>query len=248
MNDTDTGIEKEAIPFQISENKQTPKTLEIKYTISGSTFKTQLPVFNGGTAEEFLHFLNEFQQARTKLGYTNYQKLESGLEQLLQGTARNEWTTIKATVDPNVNTLASFASRIDAFRRLYIPEPAAIETQKNYLRRVRKNDRYTVPQFLDRMKHVNMLIPLFPDATTQDSFSQEELKSLFYHAMPVRWRTNFINSGLNYALSSIDTLRTYMVQQELQTEAHRKKNREGNKRNSNNPNFTSYLFSNLTFK
>ena len=79
-----------------------------------------------------------------------------------------------------------------------------------------------------------MLIPHFPNATIQDSFTQEEIKSLFYYTMPVQRRTNFINSGLNFASSSIDTLRTYMVQQELQTDAHRKKNREGNKRNTNN--------------
>ncbi len=133
MNETDTGIKKEAIPFSIPANTPTPKTLEVKYTISGSTFKTQLPLFKGGTAEELLHFLGKFQQAHQKLGYATHQKLESGLEQLLQVTARKEWTTIKATVDPNTNTLASFSNRVNAFHCLYIPEPAAIETQKNYL-------------------------------------------------------------------------------------------------------------------
>ncbi len=93
-----------------------------------------------------------------------------------------------------------------------------------------------------------MLIPHFPNATNQDSFSHDEIKSLFYHAMLVRWRTNFINSGLNFASSSIEILRTYMVQQELQTDAHCKKNREGNKRSNNNQKVksssTTYSFSN----
>ena len=175
MNDTDTGIEKETIPFLYNKDSD-PKTIEVKYTISGSTFKTHLPTFKEGSAEQMLHFLYEFNQAKNKLGYTTYQKLESGIEQLLQGSARNEWNTIKSTVNPNVNTMASFTARIEAFRLLYIPEPAAIDNQKNYLRRVKKNDKFTVPQFLDRLKHINLLLSQFPNATVQDCFSEEEIK------------------------------------------------------------------------
>ena len=54
--------------------------MEVKYTIAGSGFKTQLPVFKGGSAEELLQFHNGFQSAKSKLGYTSYQKLEGGIE------------------------------------------------------------------------------------------------------------------------------------------------------------------------
>ena len=90
MNKSDSGIEKEIIPFYPEKESKTPKTIEIKYSISGTTFKLQLPVFNEGTAEEFLHFINEFMEAKLKLGYGTCQKLESGLEQILQGNARQE--------------------------------------------------------------------------------------------------------------------------------------------------------------
>ena len=86
--DNDHGIKKEAISFIPSDKITKPSYIEVKYTISGSGFKTQLPVFKGGPAEELLCFLNKFQGAKTKLGYTTYQKLESGIEQLLQGTAK----------------------------------------------------------------------------------------------------------------------------------------------------------------
>ena len=89
-----------------------------------------------------------------------------------------------------------------------------------------------VPQFLDRMKHINMLLAQFPGATAQDCFSSEEIKTIFYHAMPVRWRTNFINSGQSLSTASIKALRTYMEQHEQQTGAHRKKVRDINKKNS----------------
>ena len=90
MNEIDTGIKKESIPFIPTYKLSNAKFLEIKFAISGSSFKTQLPIFQEGSPEEFLNFLNEFLQAKSKLGYTTYNKLESGFEQLLQGNARNE--------------------------------------------------------------------------------------------------------------------------------------------------------------
>ena len=88
--DTDNAIEKETIPFIPPEDSKKPSFIEMKYTIAGLGFKTQLPVFKGGTAKEFLRFLNEFSNAKTKLGYTNYQKLENRIEQFLQGTAKDQ--------------------------------------------------------------------------------------------------------------------------------------------------------------
>ena len=51
----------------------------------------QLSIVKKGTPTEFLHCIQELSQAETKLGYsTTYPKLESGLEQLLQGNGYNE--------------------------------------------------------------------------------------------------------------------------------------------------------------
>ena len=90
MSELDAGIERETIPFYPTKLERDIKTLEIKYTLSGSIFKLQLPIFKEGSPEEFLHFIHEFTQAKNKLGYGSSQKLESGLEQLLQGNARQE--------------------------------------------------------------------------------------------------------------------------------------------------------------
>ena len=57
-----------------------PKTLKIKYTLSSRLFKLQLPAFKEGTPEKFLHFIYEFSQVKSKLGYGACQELESGLE------------------------------------------------------------------------------------------------------------------------------------------------------------------------
>ena len=134
--DNDHGIEKEAITFIPSDEIKKSSYIEVKYTMSGSGFKTQLPAFKGRSAKEVLRFLNEFQGAKVNLGYTNNQKLESDIEQLLQETAKDEWSTIKGTVEPNTYTIATFTSQIGALKKNYIPEPAAVENQKSYLLQV----------------------------------------------------------------------------------------------------------------
>ena len=227
----DSGIERETIPLIPDYEKSKIKLIDLKYTIGTSNFKAQLPSFSEGTAEEFLNFLHEFEQAKQKLGYTTYAKIEGGLEQLLQGVARDEWNTVKSTIQPGINTLASFENRILAFKKIYVPDAAAINNQKSYLQRVRKTDKFTVPKFLDHLKRMNLLIAQFPNATQSDCFSDQELKQIFYLAMPIRWRTNFVNSGQTIHSSTIESLRTYMLNQEQQTDLHRlKKSKDKSKK------------------
>ena len=110
MNEQDTGIKKETISFYPMETT-TSKTVEIKFTLSGSSFKLQLLIFNQDNAQDFLHFLHEFNEARTKLGYNTCPKLESGLKHFLQVNDKNKWNKIKKTVSPNRNTIAAFNMR-----------------------------------------------------------------------------------------------------------------------------------------
>ena len=118
-----TGSRRRPFPFIPSDETKKPSYIEVKYTISRSDFKTQLPIFKGGSAEELLRFLNEFQGAKSKLGYTNFQKLESGIEQLLQGTTKDEWSTIKGTVESNSNTISTFNLRIKALKKCIYLNP-----------------------------------------------------------------------------------------------------------------------------
>ena len=147
-------------------------------------------------------------------------------------------------MDPGVNTIASFDARIDAFKRIYVPDQAAIDNQRSYLLRVRKTDKFTVPKFLDRLKQINLLIAQFPGATTTHSFTDAELKRIFYLSMPTRWRTNFINSGQTLHSSTIESLKIYMIHQEQQTGNHwlkkaKDKNKGGNVSRNNNNNAES---------
>ena len=66
-------------------------------------------------------------------------------------------------------------------------------------------------------------------------------KLLFYFAMPMWWQTIFINSGQILHTSTMEDLRTYMVHQEHQMDAHYKELRDGNK-NKNSSKTTIEVF------
>ena len=132
--------------------------------------------FDKGTAEAMLTFMHEFNEAASKIGYITAQELHSGLEQLLSGTALDEWATIKSNVTPGTITLNSWNERINEFKKSFIPDPSAVENQKLYLRKIKKTDKFTVPKFLERIKLINMLLAQFPDASDQDKLSDDEIK------------------------------------------------------------------------
>ena len=66
MSELGTGIERETITFYPTKSERDLKTLEIKYTLSGSAFKLQLPIFKEGSPEEFLHFVHKISKAKNK--------------------------------------------------------------------------------------------------------------------------------------------------------------------------------------
>ena len=109
------------------------------------------------------------------------------------GSICDKEATIKGTILPGTNKVAAFHQRINSFKRIYISDPSAIDNQRNYLQRVRKHDRYTVTQFLDRLKHINMVLIQSPSAIAADSFSSTELKKFFITlCLPVGEQTSLI--------------------------------------------------------
>ena len=211
MNKSELGTEMQSISFYSSPDTKNDKTLEIKYTLSGSLFKTQLPIFREGSTEEVLI---------SSMNFTNPN--QNQVIQITRNLRVDQSSCYKATIVMSGTQLRPLYHQIPKQQQLlpkdlllskknYIPEPLAIDNQCNYLQRVRKNDKLSVPQFLDKLKHINMLISQFPKAKDTDIFTRGEIKKIFYHSMPARWRTNFINLGQNVKTTSLDNLRAYMV-------------------------------------
>ena len=80
------------------------------------------------------------------------------------------------------------------------------------------------------MKQINLLLAQFPGSSALQCLTTDELKQLFYFAMPMKWRTNFINSGQSLHSTTLESLKTYMVYQEQQMGALRRKKGKETKR------------------
>ena len=64
-----------------------------------------------------------------------------------------------------------------------------------------------------------MIIVHFFSATSADCFTSIEIKKkIFHHSMPTHWHIDSINSGPSIQGTSIESLHTYIVQQESQTD------------------------------
>ena len=121
----------------------------MKYCLSESAFKTQVLTFQGGSAEESPSFFMSLNTERINQGIQSvYQKLESGLEQLFQGTGKDDWSPNKGAIQLGTDSGQSFTAHIDDFRSIYTPEPAVIKNKKTYLQRVRKINKLSIPLFL----------------------------------------------------------------------------------------------------
>ena len=88
------------------------------------------------------------------------------------------------------------------------------------------------------MKSINLLLAQFPGSSALQCLIPDELKRLFYFAMPMKWQTNFINSGQSLHSTTLESMKTYMVYQEQSTDALRRKKgketkRQGQGRNAN---------------
>ena len=89
-----------------------------------------------------------------------------------------------------------------------------------------------VLQFIDRLKQINLLLAQFPRSDPGQCLTPDELKSLLYFAILMKWQTNFINSGQSIHSTTLETLKTYMIYQEQQTVAIKKKKKKRNKQKS----------------
>ena len=97
------------------------------------------------------------------------------------------------------------------------------QNDKNTIKNIVHPNSQSVPHFLDRLKHINMLLSKILNVINKDCISATEIKKIFYHSMPNHQCLNFINFGQNIQDTDLDTLSTYMVQQESQTKYTQKK-------------------------
>lgn len=132
---------KEVISLVSSYNQDKVKTVPIKYNdTDGNEYKLEAPIFKGGNAEEFLYFMREYQDLCDKVPYSTRDSKAKALESLFKGTELTTWKKCVRTIRPGSNTDLTFSQRLLQFKKTYIPQRKALDNQKDYTRKIKKND------------------------------------------------------------------------------------------------------------
>ena len=69
MNESDIGIKKEVIFFLSNQTASSTIILEMKFTLTGSSFKTEFRIFLKANPDELLHFYMSLTEQKVNWGY-----------------------------------------------------------------------------------------------------------------------------------------------------------------------------------
>ena len=180
------------VPFYGSKMKKLEEqnTLKWKYKVGHLFFEKTTAMYSGnGSVEEFLIFIRDFEDECEKLKYESVQQKTDFLKMHLQGLSLFRWKRIcdMVVVEKGKEGIA-WKKRLDEFKKAVIVREKARSYQRKHLRGIRKTEKITVTEFCNRLLHINYLLPYFPEGNKGDSIDDEELRHIFFRAMPENFR------------------------------------------------------------
>jgi len=215
--------------------KSETKSYKISYGPVNDRKKSEISLkyYKDGDKEEFLQFILDFKRHAPRLGWDTPVLLFENIEALLQGAALTQWQVASFGLD--IHEPDSFEEALDNWKRRKNLNYDAMRDQLEYMRRARKPREYTPEEFIQRLQHVNLMIPQFIDATDDNMLSDEEIKEIAFRGMPSEWRKNFANSGKKVYSESLEAIESYMSTQS-DLEGNKRSKIENNNKNQNNNN------------
>ena len=151
--------------------------------------KVRIPIAGPRSSnEDVLRTVHAFHRAVTQMGWTSGPKKFNNFELVLSDSLLYRW--IRISSEQNQTNLA-FEECLTRFLLFKIPKDDALDAQTEHLQNIHKNRSITVADFAEWLEDLNLYMAELPDASQDDLFSDEELKRIFYKAMPKEFRTEF---------------------------------------------------------
>ena len=179
--------------YQIRNSKET-NTVELKYTdMDGAVDKTKLSIYEDGSDEEFLKLVKEFQnyintynvwedEHATHTIYKNFCHC-------LAGAARDLWDQINVVDKDQGRNELTFEEHLKELISAILGEDA-LSNQKEYLKTTPKPEKFTVKQWINRLKNINSYLPIMQD--DGHAFSEAELiTEVISKNIPSAWTKDF---------------------------------------------------------
>ena len=166
-------------------------------------FKKNVRTFEGGTPQEFVDVIQAIREIwkRSSLGGA-----EDRLNIITTLILGEDFDTVSVALETDLaeeqednaeaelsvahieTALKQLAVRVFPFR--------ALENQKRYMTHGMKLPKsMTIRATASALQKINMALPVFPDATDEDRFSDNEILNILEFMVPAAWRTAFDKKG-----------------------------------------------------
>jgi len=209
-------------PVQIKPDEIVSRKKVIKVTIKeNSQEKTILSsICEGHSLEEILHHADFFWQQANASNIAGGQQFYDMFTRTVMDNPAAEWLRIR---NYNANE-KGFTPTLQTFRSdlvEWVSKQSSVQNKGRILRYVRSGNfkkprDMAVRVYYMRVQQLQRYLKLMDHNGIEESFSDEELKRIFYEGFPQLWKTNFQNAHTDYIGKSNHDILAYMEEQESQ--------------------------------
>jgi hypothetical protein len=175
---------------------------------NGEKKKGEVPIFNGGDAEDMIGTIREFKEVADVLDFTEPNEKIVNFRKCLREEARDDWDTVRAQYPV---TLGGFTGSLYSWKEMIIPEDM-YEVQKNYIETV-KNKPFTMPvrDFVKRIRQLASFLPEFSKPHVASGLSDTDLKNIIFRGMPSTWQENFVHENMRISTITLAQMTDYLA-------------------------------------
>jgi len=172
---------------------------------------------NDYTPAELFNIFEEFDELRTAHHMDDGATLFCSFQTIISSCRKAAKLWRAETDSVRSRSVANFDLAYNAFKANILSRLNYYD-QLEYLRTLRKPGPMSVEDFERELQTLNDYAIQFPDAPDDaEGLTNDEMKRLFYHAMPTSWQRAYTYAGYRYNTSTFDQLLKFM---EIQEELH----------------------------
>ena len=196
---------------------------------NGEKKKGEVPIFNGGDAEDMIRTIREFKEVADDLDFTEPNEKFVNFRKCLREVARDDWDTVRAQYPV---TIGGFTGSLYSWKEMIIPEDM-YEVQKNYIETVKKPFTMPVRDFVKRIRQLASFLPEFPKPPAASGLSDTDLKNIIFRGMPSTWQENFVHANMRISTITLAQMTDYLASEQSIADTRRDRTSGGRGRSSN---------------
>ena len=182
------------IPFKKVDSKKPKKGMTHKLGLKvdptdkdSNSYEIEVVVFDSGTPEEWLDFLDVWKKVEKGLRLTAAPTKAAVFKNLIRGEALQVFENSENQLDFKTNN-DDFVKAVQKLTEYFFPI-RALETQKRFMRRnLLKVRGQTIREFVARIQELNSKLEQFPPFKPDQAFKDDKLVEIIEYSLPAVWQ------------------------------------------------------------